>query len=109
MGLDMLSICEIWLKESHEIPSTKFHISKAYPNPFNGSANFKLNGYSNGEVSVSIYSIMGTLVDQFYVSTPFSDGHIVQWNPDSRLASGTYFINVVMDTFQETHKILFIK
>ena len=97
------------LDDNPEIPTTKFHISKAYPNPFNGSANFKLNGYSNGEVSVSIYSIMGTLVDQFYVSTPFSDGHIVQWNPDSRLASGTYFINVVLGPFQETQKILFIK
>ena len=71
------------LDDNPEIPPTKFHISKAYPNPFNGSANFKLNGYSNGEVSVSIYSIMGTLVDQFYVLTPFSDGQIVQWNPDS--------------------------
>ena len=97
------------LDDNPEIPPTKFHISKAYPNPFNGSANFKLNGYSNGEVSVSIYSIMGTLVDQFYVSTPFSDSHIVQWNPDSRLASGTYFINVVFGPFQETQKILFIK
>ena len=97
------------LDDNPEIPPTKFHITKAYPNPFNGSANFKLNGYSNGEVSVSIYSIMGTLVDQFYVLTPFSDGQIVQWNPDSRLASGTYFINVAAGTFQETQKILFIK
>ena len=52
---------------------------------------------------------MGTIVDQFYVLTPFSDGEIVQWNPDSRLASGTYFIKVAVGTFQETQKILFIK
>ena len=97
------------LDDNPEIPPTKFQISKAYPNPFNSSVNFKLNGYSNGEVSISIYSIMGTMVDQFYVLTPFSDGQIVQWNPDSRLASGTYFVNVVMGTFQETQKILFIK
>ena len=57
------------LDDNPEIPPTKFQISKAYPNPFNGSINFKLNGYGNGEVSISIYSIMGTLVDQFYVLT----------------------------------------
>ena len=97
------------LDDNPEIPPTKFQISKAYPNPFNGSVNFKLNGFGNEEVSISIYSIMGTMVDQFYVLTSLSEGQIVQWNPDSRLASGTYFINVAAGTFQETQKILFIK
>jgi len=97
------------LDDNPEIPPTKFQISKAYPNPFNSSINFKLNGYGNKEVSISIYSIMGTMVDQFYVLTSLSEGQIVQWNPDSRLASGTYFINVAAGTFQETQKILFIK
>ena len=97
------------LEDNPEIPPTKFHISKAYPNPFNSSVNFKLNGFSNAEVSIHIYSIMGTMIDQFYVLPPFSNGHTVQWNPDSRLVSGTYFVNIVTDTFQETQKILFIK
>ena len=97
------------LDDNPEIPPTKFQLSKAYPNPFNSSINFKLNGYSNGEVSVSIYSIMGKIVDQFYVSAPLFEGQIIQWNPDSRLASGTYFVNIIMGTFQETQKILFIK
>ena len=97
------------LDDNPEIPPTKFQISKAYPNPFNSSVNFKLNGFSNVEVSIHIYSIMGTLIDQFYVLPPFSNGHTVQWNPDSRLASGTYFVNIVSGTFQETQKILFIK
>ena len=97
------------LDDNPEIPPTKFQISKAYPNPFNGSINFKLDGYGNEEVSISIYSIMGTMVDQFYVLTSLSEGQIVQWNPDSRLASGTYFISVAAGTFQETQKILFIK
>jgi hypothetical protein len=97
------------LDDNPEIPPTKFQISKAYPNPFNSSINFKLNGYGNEEFSISIYSIMGTMVDQFYVLTSLSEGQIVQWNPDSRLASGTYFINVAAGNFQETQKILFIK
>ena len=97
------------LDDAPIIPPTKFQISKAYPNPFNGSVSFKLNGYSTRKVSISIYSIMGTMVDQFYILRPFFDGEIVQWNPDARLASGTYFIKVVTGTFQETQKILFIK
>ena len=97
------------LDDNTEISPTKFQISKAYPNPFNSSVNFKLNGYGNEKVSISIYSIMGTMVDKFYVLTSLSEGQIVQWNPDSRLASGTYFINVAAGTFQETQKILFIK
>ena len=97
------------LDDNPEIPPTKFQISKAYPNPFNSSINFKLNGYGNEEFSISIYSIMGTMVDQFYVLTSLSEGQIVQWNPDLRLASGTYFMNVAAGNFQETQKILFIK
>ena len=97
------------LDDNPEIPLTKFQISKAYPNPFNSSINFKLNGYGNEEVIISIYSIMGTMVDQFYVLTSLSGSQIVQWNPASRLASGTYFMNVAAGTFQKTQKILFIK
>ena len=97
------------LDDNPEIPPTKFQISKAYPNPFNSSINFKLNGYGNEEVIISIYSIMGTMVDQFYVLTSLSGSQIVQWNPASRLASGTYFMNVAAGTFQKTQKILFIK
>ena len=97
------------LDDAPVIPPTRFQMSKAYPNPFNSSVSFKLNGYSAEAVNISIYSIMGTMVDQFYVSTPFTEGVMVKWNPDSRLASGTYFVRVVMSTFQETQKILFIK
>ena len=97
------------LDDNPEIAITKFQISKAYPNPFNSSVNFKLNNYINVEVSISIYSIMGTMIDQLYALPPLSSGHTVQWNPDPRLASGTYFVNVVMGPFQETQKILFIK
>ena len=97
------------LDDNPEIPPAKFQISKAYPNPFNSSVNFKLYGLSNVEVSIHIYSITGTMIDQFYILPPFSNGHTVQWNPDSRLVSGTYFVNVVTGTFQETQKILFIK
>ena len=92
------------LDDNPEIPPTKFQISKAYPNPFNSSINFKLNGYGNEEVSISIYSIMGTMVDQFYVLTSLSEGQIVQWNPDSRLASGTYFINGLQAIFKKLRR-----
>ena len=100
------------VNELDDIPVThpnKFEMSEVYPNPFNGSVNFELRGSGSGSVKVSIYSILGTVVDQFFISKPISESQIVKWIPSSRLPTGTYFISVGLNSFQETRKILFIK
>ncbi|MDP6169601.1 MAG: T9SS type A sorting domain-containing protein [Candidatus Marinimicrobia bacterium] len=84
-------------------------MSSAYPNPFNGSVYFNLKGAATGDISVSIYSLMGERVDQFLVPGSIEDGVNVGWNPPSGLASGTYFISAGTTTVKETQKILFIK
>ena len=90
-------------------PPTRFNMSKAYPNPFNGTVNFYLSGTSSGPVNVSIYSLMGEKVDQFYISEYLEEGTRVEWSPRSSLASGTYFVRAGMSSKKETQKILFIK
>ena len=90
-------------------PPSGFNMSKAYPNPFNGTVNFYLSGTSSGPVTVSIYSLMGEKVDQFYISEYLEEGTRVEWSPRSSLASGTYFVRAGMSSEKETQKILFIK
>ena len=97
------------LDDGTTVLPTYFQMSSAYPNPFNGSVYFNLNGMVSGAINVSIYSLMGERVDQFLVSVPIEGGVRVGWNPPPRLASGTYFIRAGTTTVKETQKILFIK
>ena len=97
------------LDDGTTVLPTFFQMSSAYPNPFNGSVYFNLNGMASGAINISIYSLMGERVDQFLVSGPIEGGVRVGWNPPASLASGTYFIRAGTTTMKETQKILFIK
>ncbi len=90
-------------------PPKRFKMSSAYPNPFNGSVNFYLNGLVLGPVNISIYSLIGQQVDQFFIPGYLEDGVKVEWIPSPGLASGTYFVHAGMNGKKETQKILFIK
>ena len=88
---------------------SEFYMSYAYPNPFNGTVKFNLTTRSSGLVSVNIFSILGQVVDAFYVKAVPGQPVSGLWIPDANLPSGTYLIRATFDSFQKTQKILFIK
>ncbi len=100
----------IVLDDNHQtfIPSY-FHMEPVYPNPFNSSVQFVLNGTTIAPIKVSVYSISGNKVDEFNVSSISNEKRIVGWSPPTNLSSGTYFINANSSNLVHTRKILFIK
>ena len=97
------------MEGGHDIYPLSFTMSPAYPNPFNASVYFVLDGQTSEPVNISIYSITGKQVDQFFVPGLNNQQSKIGWLPSSNVPSGTYFIQASTNYFNETRKILFIK
>ena len=97
------------MEDGHDIYPLSFTMSPAYPNPFNASVYFVLDGQTSEHVNISIYSIIGKQVDQFFVPGLSGQQSKIGWSPSLNVPSGTYFIQASTNYFNETRKILFIK
>ena len=97
------------MEEDQDINPLFFSMSPAYPNPFNGSVYFALNGLTSEQVNISIYSVMGKKVDQFFVPRLDDQQSKIGWSPSLNIPSGTYIIQASTNYFNQTQKILFIK
>ena len=84
-------------------------MSPAYPNPFNGSVYFVLDGITQQPVDISIYSITGQQIEQFFISRLDDHQNKIAWSPTMNVPSGTYFIQASTDHIKQSQKILFIK
>ena len=89
------------------VPSV-FFLSQNYPNPFNPTTAFSLEVPERGNVSVSVYDILGrsvsTLMDGMYEGGTYS----VSWNAAGH-PSGTYFAVAQTAQSRRVRKILLIK
>ena len=97
------------MEDGHDIYPLSFTMSPAYPNPFNASVYFVLDGQTSEHVNISIYSIIGKQVDQFFIPRLNGQQSKIGWSPSLNVPSGTYFIQASTNYFNETQKILFIK
>ena len=97
------------MEDDHDIYPLSFTMSSAYPNPFNASVYFVLDGQTSEHVNISIYSIIGKQVDQFFIPRLNGQQSKIGWSPSLNVPSGTYFIQASTNYFNETRKILFIK
>ena len=97
---------------SLSVPST-IHLFQNYPNPFNGKTVVSYEVPGNGEVDLSIYSLLGkkvkTLVDRLQVS----GRHTVTWDGSdesgSPVASGAYYCRLRTDKSVVMKRMLLIK
>ena len=88
---------------------TQFKMHPAYPNPFNGSISFILDGVTTDPIDIFIYSIMGRQVDQFALDGSHRGNKNFSWHPVGHFPTGTYIIQASTKNLIETQKILFIK
>ncbi len=84
-------------------------LSPAYPNPFNGSVNFVLEGFTSGQIKISIFSINGNEIDHFFIPKLTNRTKNIIWSPERNVSSGTYILHVSTKDNIQTRKILFIK
>jgi hypothetical protein len=68
-----------------------FKLRQNYPNPFNPSTRFTYSLPTNSDVDISIFNIIGEIVEVLHTGTRDAGNHHVTWDA-SKYSSGTYFI-----------------
>ena len=85
-----------------------YRLSQNYPNPFNPSTTIEFDVVDPGQVSLTVYNILGkevaTLVDR-----QFEPGyHSISWKADG-LTSGVYFYKIKVNNFVKIKKMIILK
>ena len=85
-------------------------IDFARPNPFRGESEFRFVVPVAGEVSVSIYDVVGRLVRELATGDLPAGEHSLRWNArddgGSLMPAGLYFVQLRIGTEIETRKIV---
>ena len=95
--------------DSGYAPVSQFKMWPAYPNPFNGSVRFAIEGLVSDDIRISIVSLNGSMVDEFIISGSFNEKRITTWTPKPQTTSGLYIISATSGSMTQNRKILFIK
>ncbi len=85
-----------------------FGLTSVYPNPFNPTTSISYNVDKFSKVNINIYDLTGKLVSNLVNSHKSIGNHSIIWNA-STLPSGVYFINLSINSYTETKKIMLTK
>jgi hypothetical protein len=88
--------------EENAITSDKPYSSLVYPNPSDGEYTLFINGQQEGECTVYIYSLLGTLVDKFTFSNTLGQ-HTISLKSKP---SGAYLFRIQSGAFEEKIKVI---
>jgi hypothetical protein len=90
------------------LDSANFSITSLYPNPFNPITQIDYSVDQAGELRLSIYNILGQEVAVLHNGYQTEGDYQAVWNAGS-LASGVYYVNMMMHGQVETKKAVLIK
>lgn len=85
-----------------------FALTQNYPNPFNPATTVKFQIPSDGEVSLSVYDLLGNKVVNIIHGEMTAGLHTVNFNA-SGLSSGIYFYRLNSGSFSTTKKMILMK
>jgi len=92
---------------------SNFSLGQNYPNPFNPSTNISFTLARRAEVSLEVFTVLGTKVKSIADGEFQSGNHTVTWdgtdNSGRPVASGIYFYSMKAGDFIATEKMLLLK
>lgn len=95
------------INDSKELPND-FSLSQNYPNPFNPTTTIEYSVASAGNVSLKVYSLLGTEVATLVNKEMKSGNYSVQFDA-AHLSSGIYFYQLKSGSVNITKRMLLIK
>ena len=95
------------VNDNSTIPQ-KFALQQNYPNPFNPSTIINFSLAKSGQVTLSVYDILGQEVALLVNERTEAGVHEVKFNA-GHLASGIYFYRLQAGSFVETKKLLLVR
>jgi hypothetical protein len=94
--------------EAKAVMPNQFYLSQNYPNPFNPSTTIVYGLEKPGQVKLTVYNLLGEVVNTLVNSRKQAGSYTVQWQP-TNLASGVYMYKLETVDRVEIKKMVFIK
>lgn len=94
--------------EDELLTPTAFALEQNYPNPFNPTTNIKFALPQSGNVSLTVYNMLGQKVSTLINEKMNSGFHVVPFDA-SNLSSGMYIYRIEAGSFSSVKKMLLIK
>jgi len=85
-----------------------FSLSQNYPNPFNPVTTIRYSLDKTSDISITVYSLTGKLVETLYTGNKSAGEYSITWDA-SHLASGVYFYKLVSGSDVMTRKMMLLK
>ena len=95
--------------ENIKLLPSEFVLHPAYPNPFNPSTTISFNLPKTTQVSLSVYDLKGTLVEELLKEIKVAGKYYYKWKPKKELASGVYLFELKTKNKSRHQKITYIK
>jgi hypothetical protein len=96
------------MDDSSDTMPSSYSLDKAYPNPFNPTTTVGFSLNSPAYVDVTVYDITGRVVENLVGEYKSEGSHKVVWNA-SNMSSGVYFVQLNVEGFVDTQKLMLIK
>ena len=98
--------------ESDVIP-TEYALYENFPNPFNPSTTLRFDLPYSGDVSLTIYNMLGQKVKSFDMRGIQAGKHTLKWNATNdlgeKVGTGVYLYQLQTRDFMKTRKMIFMK
>ena len=89
------------------VPS-EYNLHNIYPNPFNSTVQIRYSVPLISRVSLKVYDVTGSLIEEIVSDVRSAGLHSVTWNA-LNVASGIYFVRMEAAEFSQTTKVMLIK
>lgn len=89
--------------------SNEFAGVKMYPNPFSSRVTIDVNQYEGKHVKIKVFDIHGKLVSELFRGEIRSTEGAIYWNPDEKVPSGVYVLQVARDKQNISRKVVYEK
>ena len=90
-----------------------FALHNAYPNPFNPVATLRYDLPKDELVTITVYDILGNIVNNLVNGNQSSGYKSVQWNATNNqgqpVSAGVYFYSIEVGEFRQTKKMILLK
>ena len=95
------------IDRSDDLPSN-FHVTNAYPNPFNPSLIIEVSGAVGEYLTVDIFSLTGKSITNVYTGTVFQPNQKMIWSPEN-IPNGIYVIRSILNGQSQFQKVTYLK
>jgi hypothetical protein len=104
---------DLGIKNSPDVMPSNYFLSQNFPNPFNPVTTLKYNILENGLVNITIYDILGNVVNNLINANQSSGYKSVQWNATNNqgepVSAGVYLYKIQAGDFVDTKKMILLK